>query len=194
MNERHKNICFFFSLSPEEMERFDDKNSLNGGFFAISGGIYIYIYISRFWKKEKKAVVNYSCYRLRVGLLQSNAIKEAFFLAHYSAKMGGGVYFVQTLQRALRNSSCSQFILSLSKDLFQLCFVILHWSSLNQRKLGQGCFFFFSVVVLFALTLFFFFFSFFNPPFLPEPALLLGPCSLMKSKGCQSMPPTQRGI
>lgn len=51
------------------MERFDDKNSLNGGFFAISGGIYIYIYISRFWKKEKKAVVNYSCYRLRVGLL-----------------------------------------------------------------------------------------------------------------------------
>lgn len=53
MNERHKNICFFFSLSPEEMERFDDKNSLNGGFFAISGGIYIYIYRG-FGRKKKK--------------------------------------------------------------------------------------------------------------------------------------------
>lgn len=38
------------------------------------------------------------------------------------------------------------------------------------------------------------FLFFFNPPFLPEPALLLGPCSLMKSKGCQSMPPTLLGI
>lgn len=53
MNERHKNICFFFSLSPEEMERFDDKNSLNGGFFAISGGIYIYIYIEVLEERKK---------------------------------------------------------------------------------------------------------------------------------------------
>ena len=31
-------------------------------------------------------------------------------------------------------------------------------------------------------------------PILSKPVLLPGPCSLMKSKGCQSMPPTQRGI
>lgn len=35
------------------MERFDDKNSLNGGFFAISGGIYIYIYIEVLEERKK---------------------------------------------------------------------------------------------------------------------------------------------
>lgn len=110
-----------------------------------------------------------------------------FFFLHYSCKDRGSLGF----------SSSSWFSLSLEKDLFVLCFVILHWSNPNQRKLGQGCFvfvffvFFFSVVVLFALTLFFP--SLIpSPLFLPAPALLLGPCSLMKSKGCQSMPPTQK--
>lgn len=40
----------FFPLSPEEMERFDDKNSLNGGFFANSGGI-----CQGFGRKKKKS-------------------------------------------------------------------------------------------------------------------------------------------
>lgn len=39
MNEKPKNICFFplHILSYGEMERFDDKNSLKGGYFALSG-------------------------------------------------------------------------------------------------------------------------------------------------------------
>lgn len=61
MNEKPKNICFF-SLSSEEMERFDDKNSLKGGFSAISGA---YIGVSN---KTKKAVMNYSWYKPWVGL------------------------------------------------------------------------------------------------------------------------------
>lgn len=51
MNEKPKNICFYspFSLSPEEMERFDDKNILKGDLFVISG---VYIEVSN--KKKKK--------------------------------------------------------------------------------------------------------------------------------------------
>lgn len=52
MNKKPTNICFFVSpsLSPKEMERFDDKNSLKGGFFVISGAC-IEVFFFGFFKK-----------------------------------------------------------------------------------------------------------------------------------------------
>lgn len=51
INEWKAQEHLFFSLSPAEMERFDDKNSLNGGFFAILEGVYTYIEV---FEEEKK--------------------------------------------------------------------------------------------------------------------------------------------
>lgn len=51
-----------FSLSPEEMERFDDKNSLKGGSFAISGA---YIEVSQ--KKKQWWIIHTTSFELVYG-------------------------------------------------------------------------------------------------------------------------------
>lgn len=126
----------------------------------------------------------------------SNAIEATCFwlILLFQDEDGGRLFCTDITEGRLKRSSWSCFILSLTKDLFLLCFVILHWSSQNQRKLGWGALFFFFSVVLFALTFLFSFFVQPPPLLLQEPVLLPGPSSLMKSKGCQSMPPTQKGI
>lgn len=48
MNEKPKTLLFFFL---NLQERFDDKNSLKGGFFAISGA---YMEVSKNIKKRER--------------------------------------------------------------------------------------------------------------------------------------------
>lgn len=140
------------SLSPEEMERFDDNNSLKGGFLLL-----LLLLFCRFWctyrrfprKKQNKAAVNYSC-------LQA---LSWFTIVRRRHKRDFLLLLLQALHGALSHPGVASFCVSL-KILFSLCFVILRRCGLNQRKFGYrggALFCFFSVVVLFALSLFSFF-------------------------------------
>lgn len=88
----------------------------------------------------------------------SNAIEATCFwlILLFQDEDGGRLFCTDITEGRLKRSSWSCFILSLTKDLFLLCFVILHWSSQNQRKLGWGALFFFCCFVHSHFLIYFF--------------------------------------
>lgn len=95
------------------MERFDDKNSLKGGFFAISGA-----YVE--FKKKKKRERKSSSELFMLQALSWFTIVQrhkrgcfCFLFFYYSMKMGSRLFCTDITEGTLKLSSCSWFILSL---------------------------------------------------------------------------------